>query len=213
MNKEDWEKLVYETMPSKIADEWVKKYKNTYVFVKDTLVYASGYDGKFFTFVDETSQVYKMLCESKTMITPKFPDIGAFTYGTQFCIFNRLPARQYKKAPHQDNCLVFNPIAIARGKAFLSLNFTTLQAAFDGGFLAPHTLCEAIFKGVRSGGAISSLWAMEKHPSKSDTILLFFQEYPVAEITKKGVANVVVPSFIQEVQDFNRDFAVGLVIA
>lgn len=204
---------MYETQPSRIADEWVKKYKNTYVFVKGILVYASGYDGKFFTFTDEGGQAYKMLGESKTEVTSTFPDSGAFSFAKGFLLFHRVPARQYKKAPNSENCCVFNPIHSRIGFSSPGITFKTLAAAFEGHFYAPHALFEEIFGEKRIGGAISRQWAMEKHPTHPAEVLLFFKDYPVATITKAGVATVVVPSFTQEVHDFNRDFAVGLKIA
>lgn len=204
--KIDWETLTYETNTANALSEWSKKYVGTYVWLNQKhILYVKEYDGGFLRFIDSNGDTIKLKPSTENSIDVAFPTVGLFQDGNEMSCFQRIPARQYKKAPYEGNCRIFRPTAaIFMQSASNMVGFSTLIAAFKAEYVPFDAAIKGLFSknGIIST-ALNSKWGLSKHP-KGDQVIMWYKEYPVAEIT----GQVVVPkvqSFAQEIRDFVRD--------
>lgn len=209
----DWLPFVYETKAAKIIPEWDKKYRNTYVRLNGKIVFAKAVDEPYLYFVNADGMDLRIKVDTDQVVDGSFPKIGCITHRNQLGIFTRLPNRQFKKGICSDNCRVLVPMQGTRPLGYWNLDFSVLQSAFDQGFRPPHKLLEELFSASPEsayGGAISSEWGFKQHPLDKTTAVLFFREFAVAEVRNTGDCIPIVPAFVQEISDFNRDFKVGM---
>ncbi len=211
----DWEPFVYETNPDNVLFEWDKKFRGTFVRLNGKIVKTTHVDNPFIYFQDKDGVDGRVKATTNEVIDISFPKVGCFTYNGSLAVFTRQPARQFRKGICADNSKILLPMHFSRGFGALHPDFPTLTAAFSEKYLDPHDLVKTLFsKGIKqnSGGAISCNWGMRTHPISSTKAILYFREFAVGEVTDDGKCTPVVPSFRQEIADFNRDFKVGMTI-
>lgn len=211
----DWLPFVYETNTAKVLAEWDKKYRNTFVRLNGKLVVAKCVDESYLYFMDENGADLRIKVDTDQVVDGSFPQIGSFTHREQLMVFNRTPNRQFKKGLYAENCKILVPLQGTRPVGYIGLDFGVLKSAYKPVFIPPHALLEKVFKSSlnsQMGGAVSKHWGFKRHPISEGVAILFFREFAVAEVDANGECKLIVPSFRQEVADFNRDFTVGMTV-
>jgi len=208
--KIDWESLTYETNTNAAIGEWGKKYVHTYVWLNQKhLLFVQEYHNGYLHFLDAEGNTIKLKPNTENSIDVAFPKVGLFQFGPEMLSFMRVPARQYKKAPCEGNSRISSPSApLWGGNINRGLSFETILAAFKADYLSLDAALYGIQKGKATSAALSEKWGVSKHP-KGDQFVLWYMNYPVAEITDRMVTHKVV-SFAQEIRDYVRDANLSL---
>lgn len=211
----DWLPLVYETKPIAVAAEWDKKYRNTFMRLNGQLVRATSVDNGYLHFMTQDELDLRIKVETDAVVDTSFPATGCFTLGDRLAFFSRVPARQFKKGLCSDNARIKSPLSMGFG-GNIGIDFSSLKAAFAGDYLHPNILIPEVFSKNNPsyyGGAISSKWGLQKHPQQSDLAILFYNEFAVGEVTSDGCCTPIVPSFVQEINDFAKHYNLDMRIA
>jgi len=94
-------------------DDFIKKYRNTFVFLKykesDLLVEFVDSDRNLIFHSPEVGQIVVRLENARKEIKCLFPKNGIYNVGSiGFSEFIRIPERQWKRSPCKSNCAIVN---------------------------------------------------------------------------------------------------------
>ncbi len=203
MPSKHWEKLTLLDSKKEQISEFVKKYSGTYLWLeykdKNKLVVLADSDGDRFYFRDAiTDAGYQIVYDTDATITAYFPSSRYINFNGRVLYFTRIPARQYSKAPHKQNCGFYDPLAYHK-QAVPHLSSEAMLEAFH------PTYYEFGYQKWNIGYAMSPEFAITLHPQSDDKQLLWYKLWPVAEVEGKTF-KVVLEPLRQEVIDFvNRN--------
>lgn len=191
--------MIHETL-----DDFRKRYKHTFLFLnlkeKHHLVRYDEDDGDRFVFYSE--EYGNILVREETArnnLTHHFPETGLYNIENEAHLFTRYPARQWKRAPCQDNVLVQRITNPYINKDFL---FETANAIFYPTY--PSTTNEALENLKNQSIAINTSFGLTKGTGKyKKAILLFYNKTPVGLVDNNhNTIQVKYKPLFQEVKDY-----------
>ncbi len=173
-------------------DDFLQKYKGTFVFIKpgatEYLVQFKGVDdNRDLCFVSpKLGTVHIKFENAYEQICTRFPETGLYNVGDKsFSFFHRLPERQYKRCPHEQNS---NIERIGDG-AYHPVTYNTIEDCFFPTY--PKNKAQAIiFVDIRGGTALNrsfgisisdthdyDLWYLNNHIGyiKNDKVLVEYE--------------------------------------
>lgn len=218
-----WEKLTLESSTAKQRDEFIRKYRQTFLWLTTptgvrSLVLFSEYNEELgLYYLKGEDYTVKIAHNTKAVLEGGFPSTKLINSGNTFLWFCRIPARQYKKGVCSDNCIFYSPV---HNSYWASLsryhNHKNIEEAFCPTYYDYDVAVEMLKNDkTRIGVAMDSNFALSLHPVSNDKLLLWYQMYQIAEINNNVIS--VFNSMLQvEVQDFlrkNRIYAIVEVIA
>lgn len=206
-----WFELTTETDSAKIVDEFVKKYKDCYVWMKTSpekpplLVRFLNYSGDNFYFDYQGSNISCVL-DTSVQLMVKFPNTGAFTFENNYAVFSRVPARQFKRAPTGQNCsITFPKERLYAGRGVADINEESLSAAFNKKHISWDKAVAQIKSGKQQGVAINNFFGVTA--SQEEHSILWYLQFPIGFV-KENKIDLRVTEFKQEVLDFLRDSSI-----
>lgn len=207
-----WETLTLETVKSLQREEFIKKYRHCFLFIqkdKDSepvLAYFNGdEDGGYYTFTGKKDVKFCINHDTKAVVSASFPTPKLINFEKHFFYFCRIPARQYRKAPCNDNCNAYNPISSIVPYSNGEISLELIEEAFNPIYPSFYDAIAELQTGEVLGRAVNELFAISQHPNSDDKLLLWIETTPVAEIVGKEI-EVKVEIFRQEIVDFiNRN--------
>lgn len=210
-----WETLTLESSKDAQVAEFVKKYKNCFVFLqKDStsekvLLYFDKYsekDRRFHFSTLKSELVYKIKYDTTAIISASFPEQTLFTYDKTLYFFTRVPARQYSKAPNSDNCVFYNINKRLTYKRLVPelAEISLFEKAYTPTFVRLETAIPLLQEDKEASGfALSTEFGITLSPYSDEVFLLWYQTIPIGEIRDK-IIEIKVPVFKQEVLDFTN---------
>lgn len=210
-----WFELTSETKAANIIEEFCKKYKDCFVWYKSSadslpvLAQFSGCDHDVFFFRYKGMDITCKL-DTDVEIMANFPEPGAFSYKNNYFVFQRIPARQYKRAPQNGNCQITLPyvsldVSLATRTILKQspISGETLEAAYKKSFVSYSSILKQLNDKKIDGAAINKKFGITKGVADTANIL-WFETYPVG-FAHADKIEVFVPELKQEVLDFVRD--------
>ena len=206
-----WFELTFENNPDQIVEEFIKKYKNCWVWFrqsKDTLpllVLFREYNSGEFIFLHKDTKISCVL-NTEVEILANFPSPGGFTHKKNYFVLHRIPARQYRKAPNSENCQITNPLnglGNIYGVSSAALDNDILHSAYKKDTLDYKTIVTNIKKPRSSwrGAAITDEFGITSGQEKP---ILWYMDVPIGYATEKQI-KLGVHSMYQEVSDMLRN--------
>ena len=225
---EHWEELTLMSQPEDIVNEFVKKYKGTWVwfcpdkekavlcmFKKTTI---NDSNETIFHFTSNEFGTLTCKLNSKVVIKANFPETGCFTTPHEFGVFYKIPARQYRKAPTIDNSYIASPDndlysgAGMRNMKLNRLSEESLQNAYEAKHITLHKGLRQIQTDKRNGFSLTNSFGVSRHPNKdSKFFILWKMTQPVAEINHEKII-IKVPEMKQEIIDLVARQQIGVQI-
>lgn len=214
MKQSEWELLTLELQSNRQQEEFVKKYRGTWLWVAGELAYFNEFDGKYYYFNQDSPNPIRVVHNTEVTIEARFPATGLFSHNGLLMLCSRVPARQYRKAPCKDNCVLSSVLhrnwALNRDQP--SFSPETLASAFSPIFFDYDVALEMLQKETWFlGGALSPNFGMLVNPTSEDKALLTYRDSIIGYCTDKKII-VVSPVFKQEVSDFVRDNGIKVVV-
>lgn len=189
-------------------EDFRKRYKGTYLFLKvrgkDMLVRYESDNEEDFCFYSATYG--DILVDEETArenITLVFPPMGLYNVDGQAYVFTRVPARQWKRAPCEDNVLIF-PIL---GEINLNVLDKPITMPSMEQVFFPHyekSLDKALL--TNTSIALSLNFAVSaSNKDDQNQRILWFQNSPIGIINiKEREIHIKFHAFYQETLDFFR---------
>jgi hypothetical protein len=221
-----WENLTLQSSKDGQIIEFAKKYCGSFMLYDDP-----DYEGVVVKIKnDETGEanfcVYNPafghipLSYSGTdqVVTPIFPDPGAFTFSGRYFVGNRIPERQYLKSVSEQS---YFPIEVMKS-LILPSHVNGFQSIGNSGdtfrILSASIYPEYIGFEFRTsmpethvGYAINNEWGITRHPLDNKKFLLWHLNNAVAEVVENEI-RMVNHLMTQEVKDFVRDYNINGVV-
>lgn len=205
----------------KQADEFRKKYENCFItIVPDNGKPFVGYlrechvgnsdRNTFYVFQarmeDKTDRVYKILHDTEVTLEARFPDPGFFTVGQykRLFYFSRVPARQFRKAPCNDNCSFVDIERSFRTGNYYHTSISTdlINAAFNPVFVSLEEAVYFLTKTNCFGAALSPDWALHLDPATDSKLCLLYRGVPIGDVDAKAKKITILDRFNQEIHDY-----------
>jgi len=211
-----WFELTYENSGSAIIAEFDKKYRDCYVWLKETenaipklVKYIGNNQGERFSFLYKDQEIFCHL-DTSTEILVDFPKHGGFTHQNNYCFFVRIPARQHRLAPNHHNCRAYIPnINIhSFSHGLIGIDEACLLDAFSKNYQDWGVCLSRVLGGTQLGAALSNKFGIT---IGSVAPMLWYQQYPIGYIMGEKVL-LKVPSMRQELEDFFRINRLGVEI-
>ena len=197
------------------VEDFRKRYKNTYVFLtlngKETLVYyeqdhREEHDDEGEDEFSFWSPIYGSILVDADCAMGRlsfiFPEAGLYNINEECYEFNRNPARQWKRAPCQDNTSFTSPLKnIGLGIQNIILDHNSAQELFFPSY--PNSIEEAI-DNLKTMVALNGKFGISNSATKDLNKLLFwYKSEPIGYInpTEKTI-EIHVKQLYQEVVDY-----------
>ena len=188
-------------------EDFRKRYKGTIVFLeinnKKHLVMYDSDDEESLNFI---SPVYgNILLEdskARAALSFYFPENGLYNVNKQAAYFSRTPARQWKRAPCQDNCYLADPLqAITSRVKSTPVTCEALQEVFFPKY--PASIAEAL-ETTKYSTALTKEFAISLgHLPNPDVFLLFYENIPIGTVNKAlREIHIEYKHLFQEIVDF-----------
>lgn len=218
MQPNHWYELTTETNPNQIPKEFNKKYQGCFVWYKaneaaeQKLVIYTGVDqiseNEYVFSFDGVSENKRYTCklDGEALISVAFPKVGAITSCKSYMVVSRIPARQYRKAPCRDNCLISSPRKRLFGDGMSSIHQNNLSSgtildAFSPTFFDYKTAVALCTSGEYSGVAIGRRFGVIKSALEDNRSIFMYLDNPIG-YAEADVIQLKVPQLEQEVLDF-----------
>lgn len=194
-----------------IADDFRQRFLGTFVHIKfkadmkpELFILRDVQDGDaepWLTFVNKKSGTVKLSYTTECEITFPFPKVGYFNHDSYAVLFQRLPARRYKRGICSENSVMEIPY-----KAFypinVAINEETLTEAFNVSYAPLYNAVDALDKGEIASVALSNTLAIGLSPStKVKEYVIWFLAKPIATYSR-GIIRIRETQFTQEVVDY-----------
>lgn len=207
-----WEKLTLESDPDLQQREFVRKYCETFIWLrikdkKPILVYFKEYDrdAKLYYFIDENKNDIRVAHDTEhAILEASFPSPKFITYDSSLVWFGRIPARQYRKGICRDNVAYIDVLtsAMRTMTSPIGVGFEIIEETFYPTYLDLDVACSSLYDSNEcTGFAVNANWGVTLDPSSDETLLLWNLGKHVAKIRDKSITPL---SFVydQEVRDF-----------
>lgn len=187
-------------------EDFRKRYKDAFVFLnfdnKQLLVqYNSDKEGNFIY----NSPVYgeiqidqdTAMCETSF----SFPTAGLYNIDDNAFMFTRVPARQWKRAPHRDNCQITSVLQRIFTKRPLLLTCNSLEQVYYTKY--PKSL-ESAINTDKHTVALNLRFAISASNTKQkDQRILWYKQTPVAYVDT-GSRSIIIKTdnLRQEISDY-----------
>lgn len=205
MQPKYWENITL--LPTKVEqlEEFRKKFSGTYMFVKSAklkekkMIQIQDVDiGQARIYARDAQQDidYSFLYDSEIELSYAFPSAKLLNIGNNVLYFSRHPARQYYKAPNNQNCSIYHIL--------INTSYTlsqVLQEAYNPTYYSFETAFNLLKTGDYFGIAIDPQFALTLSPNLDDLYLLYYIDTVIGYVDKDSITlrNDV---FMQEVEDF-----------
>jgi len=193
-------------MIQETLEDFRKRYKGTYLFLsfngKEHLVrYDSDNEEEFCFYSPQYGDILVDEDTARNNIEIVFPPTGLYNLLGSVYEFNRLPARQWKRAPCKDNTQ-FKPIFEQLNCSVdqISLHHTIVEKLFFPVY--PSSLEQAV-KELKLATAISKKFAISYSPEDNSSILFWYKSQPIGYVyPDTKTISIKYKPLLQEVVDF-----------
>lgn len=184
-------------------DDFRKRYKDAFVFLnlneeKILAQYDSDKEGSFLFTSPVFGEIRLDLETTVNTLGFVFPTSGMYNVDGESVLFTRVPARQWKRAPHKDNCQitsVFNNCFYRKPKL---LTCEALEQIYYTKY--PKSLEEAI-KLDRDSIAVNNKFSVTI--SNKENHILWYKQTPIGYIDVKNRSIIIKTNLLfQETLDF-----------
>ena len=174
-----WQKLTDFDSPdtNELGTEVMKKYGNTYIFMKKNEnyipVYVKDYANGSFFLEDANHVTLKLNKDTEVELFNFKPPKGIFN-SKERCIFiYRNPARQFRRGICKDNTIIADPVLFTMRKqaSNVSLSFNILQSVIDENFYSFTLLHEKLKQKEIASGALNRNFMISLSITKDPKIL------------------------------------------
>lgn len=190
---------------SESIDDFRKRYRGTYVFLDfsgDThlVQYVEDSDNEFIFKSPKYGEIVLNEDTVRRTIKLKFPPSGLYNVAGNAVFFARIPARQWKRAPCQDNCVILNILNCFK-RVPVKFSIETLNEIYNT--IYPENLDKALAE-LKYSTALSNKFGISvSHLADKDTFLFWYKCNPIG-VGYKSVKELVIfnKHLFQEVRDF-----------
>lgn len=188
-------------------EDFRKRYKDTIVFLEiDSKKHIARYDGDNEVSLNFHSPIYGNILledsQAREALSFYFPENGLYNVDKKAVYFSRTPARQWKRAPCQDNCFLSDLLRSlgAREKPFI-ISCESMQQVFFPTY--PKSLNDALEKLTYSTALTKEFAVSLGHLPDPNVFLFFYENIPIGTIHKESKEiHVEYKHLFQEVIDF-----------
>lgn len=212
-----WEELTLETNTVRQREEFIKKYRHSFVWVHlpdkaPVLARLEGYseESRLYSFTTK-GKLIRLVHDTEAKITAGFPSPKLINYEKTFIWFSRVPARQYRKGVSNENVNFFSPVHSYWGHSCNFFEEESVAEAFHPTYYDFDVAMEMLEHDVK-GVAINSNFAVSLHPTTDTAKLLWYRFTPIATIEDNQI-KLIQELLRQEVLDFVKNNNVNLRIA
>jgi len=190
-------------------EDYIKYFKRTYISLelkeeKPSLVeFIEKRNGKFIFCSPETGNILLNPKEAMEITKPFFPETGLYNIFDAATLFIKLPARQFKRAPCYENCLILDILQELNlpNKEYNRINLEFLNEILKN--IYPKNLIEAI-KTIKQTKALSKTFAISQtYTDNPNEFILWYRTIPIGLINSKEQAiHIKYEPLFQEVLDY-----------
>ena len=188
-------------------EDFRKRYKDTIVFLEiNNKKHIARYDGDNEVLLNFHSPVYGNILledsQAREALSFYFPENGLYNVDKTAVYFSRTPARQWKRAPCQDNCFLADILrSLGTREKFPSISCESMQQVFFPTY--PKSLNDALEKLTYSTALTKEFAVSLGHLPNPNVFLLFYENTPIGTIHKESKEiHVEYKHLFQEVIDF-----------